>query len=359
MRKSRNNAPPSTRGSNRDLSPSRNRASRQLAPVSQDAFVRGAAGRDRVEQEIQKQKERHARTMSPLRFWLPIGGQAEIMVLDDSPDFFVYEHELYHKEASRPQDRFERHLCMKEYANCPVCERTGKDSYYVLFLSIIDFSGYTNKNGDLVDWSRKLLAVKGAQQKVFLRRFEKEQSLRGAVFTMSRDAEKTSSIGSNIEFEEFEDIRPGDYLKEWIDKEGKSHKEDHSLIFHYESLFVEPDPASLRRAMGMPSAAGSAEEYQETVGSGDDDEWDAWDNHIVGDVSEDDPVDDRSSSDISEVYADAEDVAAPEQEPVSAYPEKHRPRRRKSAPEPLVEEERPRRANRSNRDSGRAGRTRR
>ena len=235
MRNSRNNRNQRDNGNsrnNRDLSRSR-------------AFVRGAEGRGRVDQEIQKFKDRANRPMTPFRFWLPRGQQSEVMVLDESPDCFIYEHEFYHPERTGA-DKFERHLCTKEYANCPICERTGRDSAYVMFLTIIDFAEYTNKNGERVEWTRKLLAVKGAQQKVFLRRFDKEKTLRGAVFTMSRDGEKSPAIGNNIEFEEFEDIQAGDYISKWVDKEGNSHEGDHSEVYDYEKLFAEPDSASPR-----------------------------------------------------------------------------------------------------------------
>lgn len=231
---------------------------------------RGEAGRRRAEQELEKQKAaaeaRKSGMGMPYRFRLAPGDTRQIVVVDDAPDFFAFEHNLKNPKTGF-WDIFTG--CIAEFDNCPVCEASGKEAYYAMYLTVIDLTPYTSKNGDEVEFSRKLMVVKPAQQKKFTRFFEKNGTLRGAIFDMTRDGDKDSAIGNDIEFVEF---MPEDelatYVREWADKEKKRHVEDCAVPYDYEKLFPEPNMASLRAIVGGRPAPGSKEQEERELGGG-------------------------------------------------------------------------------------------
>lgn len=234
------------------------------------SHFRGEAGRRRAEQELEKQKAaaeaRKSGMNMPYRFRMSAGDTRQIVVVDDAPDFFAFEHNL-----KNPKTGFWDIYtgCIAEYDNCPVCESSGKEAYYAMYLTVIDLTPYTDKNGNEVEFNRKLMVVKPAQQKKFTRFFEKNGTLRGAIFDMTRDGDKDSAIGNDIEFVEFmpEDELAG-YVREWTDKEKKRHTEDCSVPYDYEKLFPEPTMASLRALVGGRPAPGSREQEERELGGG-------------------------------------------------------------------------------------------
>ena len=237
----------------------RNRSRGDAPKGKRSAFIRGEAGMRKTEEELERNKrkaeERKNAVHQPFRFRTPVGETRQIIITDDAPDFFMYEHAL--QDDSGNWGRVFSG-CVKEFANCPVCEATKKESYYALFLSCIDLTPFDTRGGETVDFSRKLLVVKASQQKKFLRFYQKEGTLRGALFEMTRDGEKDSSIGNDIEFVEFvPEEELADYTRSWKDKEGKKHTEDCSEPFIYEDIFDEPDEGKLRALVGGAPTPGS------------------------------------------------------------------------------------------------------
>lgn len=234
------------------------------------AFFRGSDGINRTDEELalakQRAEQRKAEGNKPFRFYVPVGETRRIIVTDDKPDFFMYEHAL--KDAEGKWGRLFTG-CVKTFDNCPVCESQGKESYYALFLSVIDLTPFTLRDGTEVEFSRKLLVVKPAQQKKFLRFFSKEGTLRGAMFDMTRDGDKDSSIGNDIEFVDFVDEDElASYTRSWKDKDGKKHNEDCGEPYVYEELFEEPTTEKLRAIVGGEPAPGSRRQAEREVGGG-------------------------------------------------------------------------------------------
>lgn len=239
------------------------------ARARKSAFFRGEAGMRRTDEEIERQKQkaeqRRAAGGNIFRFYVPVGDSREIIVCDDKPDFFMYEHAL--KDA---EGRWGRLFtgCVKAFDNCPVCEATGKESYYAMYLTVIDLTPFNLKDGTEVEYSRKLLVVKPAQQKKFLRFYNKEGTLRGAKFVMTRDGDKDSSIGNDIEFVEFVDEEDmATYTRSWKDREGKRHTENCDEPYDYEKLFEEPTTEKLRALIGGSPAPGSRQQAERELGS--------------------------------------------------------------------------------------------
>lgn len=236
------------------------------------AFIRGEAGMRRTDEEIERQKqraeERKNASNKPFRFFVPVGETRRIIVCDDKPDFFLYEHALKDSEG-----RWGRLFtgCIKEHDNCPVCTATGKESYYAMILTVVDLTPFETRDGDTVEFSRKLLVVKPAQQKKFLRFFNKEGTLRGAMFDMTRDGDKDSSIGNDIEFVEFVDEDELEtYSRSWKDREGKKHTELCSEPYVYEDIFDEPTAENLAAIVGADPVPGSRASNDRALGRGSD-----------------------------------------------------------------------------------------
>ena len=115
---------------------------------------------------------------------------------------FIYEHNLRNPRTGK-YDIYE--ACPKEWENCPVCagegtgdraDGWGRDSGYIMFLTAMDLTPYTKKDGTVVNFSRKLLPVKAAQQGFYLRQFDKYGSLRGLQLLMTRDTKDSPQIGN-------------------------------------------------------------------------------------------------------------------------------------------------------------------
>lgn len=190
---------------------------------------------EQVKQEAAKEA-RKAKGHEPFRFWTPVGETRQIVIIDDAPDFFRYEHAL--KGAG---GRFDNFLpCINEVANCPACSTTDKPAYFAMYLSVIDLTPYTNKDGIEVPWSKKLLVVKSAQQKKITRLLDSHGSLRGMVLDMTRDGDKDAAIGNDIEFNSWmEEAELETYYDTYKDKDNNDVVIDCMEPFDYEDIFPD------------------------------------------------------------------------------------------------------------------------
>lgn len=247
-------------------------------------FHRGEEGMRKVEEELERQKQRREAAAKGggkvFRFFVPVGETKEIIILDDAPDFYMYEHTLKNPQTKR----WDLHVpCIKEWDNCPVCEEVG-ESYYAMFLTVLDLTPYTDKDGNRHEYSRKLMVVKPSQQKKFIRRFRKDGTLRGALFECSRDGQKDAAIGNDIEFVEFvdEEELDNDYIRVWTDKDGKEHEDNLAEPFDYEEMFEEPTAEELRAIVGGEPPPGSSAHTRKALE--EDDDADGWDDDSDDDV---------------------------------------------------------------------------
>lgn len=283
-------------------------------------FHRGDEGRKRVDSEIAKAnaaKERRQQDKNmPWRFRCPVGETRPIIVLDDKPDFFAYEHSMQDPQTGK-WGFFKP--CIKDWDNCPLCEKVG-ESYYALYLTALDLTPYETKRGMNIEFSRKLLVVKPSQHKKFMRRYEKEGTLRGAYFEMTRDKQMESSIGGDIEFIEMVDEDElSEYVRTWKDQEGKRQEEDCSVAFDYEELFTEPTRAELAALVGADPTPGSRESNEKELDDDPDDEWE-------DEEEDEDPPFDPDEKEEEE--AEEEDEPEEEEEEEEEPPRARRRRRR-------------------------------
>jgi hypothetical protein len=333
---------------------------REGARRRSSSVLRGSEGRKRAEQELERSKERAKQRREqgnmPFRFRVQEGDTTQFVVLDDEPDFFRFEHNLKDPQTGR-WSIFTG--CVAEFDNCPVCQASGRDSYYAMYLTVLDLTPFKTKDGEKVEFSRKLLVVKPAQQKKFIRAYNKAEqegrTLRGAIFETSRDTDKDSAIGNDIEFVEFmEEEELSTFKRSWKDREGKKQSEDCSEVYDYDKLFPETTTEELRQMVGAGPAFGSREEEEENLGTRrskrrakDDDDDDDYERPALNKRTkkakdeDDDEDDDRPTRGRSR-RRDAEE----EEE----KPSRSKRRARDDADEEEEEEEKPRRSSRRARD---------
>lgn len=239
--------------------------------------TRGAEGRKRAIQEQvnneQRKKERQKQSSMPFRFRMAPGTTRSFIIVDEEPDFFRFEHNIKHPRTGKWGTVTG---CIQDEDNCPICE-DGSDAYYAMFLTIIDLTEFQDRNDNTHEFSRKLLVVKPGQQKKFLRRFEKDGTLRGALFEVSRDGDRDAAIGNDIEFLETvpEEELEEDYIREWKNHDGKVVVEDCSEVFDYEELFPPVTADDLMEyATGSSHSPGSTQANREAMKDDDDGDFD-------------------------------------------------------------------------------------
>jgi hypothetical protein len=234
---------------------------------------------------------------SPRRF--DVGGtghEKELVVLDAQLACFMYEHELFIQGSTRG---YTYEPCPREHQACPLCEGMmgAKESYYVLFLTVIDLNpGYWKreegsgvetwmprkaKNAEGVDealaFERVLLPVKFAQQQAFFQLGNTLPSLRGLQLIMERNSDKFSpkTGAPNIErskdngqfviLTEAEILEsfgaPAQYTNPAEGEEPTLLRIENAdtMVFDYGRIFRRPDAADLRRRYGGAAPVGSSE----------------------------------------------------------------------------------------------------
>lgn len=239
----------------------RSNSSRRTAGKSSKSgrgSYRGADGRKHYEEEMKRQQRKRdealARSNEPFRFRLKVGEAREVVILDEEPWYFRYEHNLQDEKGH--WSIFTG--CVKEFDNCPVCQHQERESYYVMFLTVLDLTPYETNSGDRVEFSRKLLPVKTGMQKKFIRKWEKIGNLRGQVIELIRDGQKDPAIGSDVEWaEEMDEEELETYTRSWKDREGKKHTEKCYEPFDYEKIYGEPDIDKLMKIVGGEPSPGS------------------------------------------------------------------------------------------------------
>lgn len=255
--------------------------SRSTAPARTSSGFRGAEGRRKmIEEEERAAARREAAAQNagaPFRFYCPVGETREFIIVDEEPDFFRFEHNLRNPRNGK-WDIFCD--CINENANCPVCKVAERPSYFAMYLTVIDLTPYETSTGESVEWSKKLLVVKPAQQKKFTRLFERHGTLRGMLISATRDGEKEASIGADHEFVEFveeEDLLT--YETQYTDKKGKVHEVVGHEVYDYDELFPASTEKMLRALVGGHAEPGSREDDDRSTGRRSTRGGDDWDSN--------------------------------------------------------------------------------
>lgn len=240
-----------------------------------DWMKSGASARETAQSELARNQEREAKRAAgiymPWRLWLPVGKQVEVVVLDTELGPCFYEHNLQNP-ATGKWDTFES--CPKEFEHCPLCDGVagGKESYYVMMLTVMVLDPYINKNGVTVPHSRKLLPVKTNDQPFWQRQFEDTGSLRGRQYLMVRDSKDQSNTGrpEYLNQQHGEDTIIASFGHPAItDQQGKVLKQANTdcYPFPYAQLFTRPSGEDLRRRYGGAPPVGSRASNAAIIGA--------------------------------------------------------------------------------------------
>lgn len=212
------------------------------------------------EEQVKAEARKAAREASfgaPFRFFCMPGESREVVIVDEMPDFFRHEHAMLTKGTKR----WDTYVpCVAEHANCPACDVAERPSYFAMYLTIIDLTPYEDKNGDTVEFSKKLLVVKPTQQKKIMRLYDRHKTLRGMVLNMARDTKEDAQIGNDIEFVEFmdeEDLLT--YETEYVDQKNVAHPVICHEPYNYEEFMPDMTDKQLRAIIGGRPDAGSRE----------------------------------------------------------------------------------------------------
>lgn len=180
--------------------PSKKSANKKTARNRSGAY-RGASGFERGEERRQRQEEEYQKRINtPFSFRLKPGDEAEVVVLDSTEPFFLSMHKL-----KDPKGRWVDEVCIADTGErCPLCESTGKEGSFTMWLTVLDRRSYKNREGKTIKASKKLLLVKGRNLPKFKRQWEKYEgkktSWRGLRINCHRDGEKEAAIGEDLEF---------------------------------------------------------------------------------------------------------------------------------------------------------------
>lgn len=227
---------------------------------------------DEAEDGFSKSEQmRSSNKYQPSRFWLRVGEEADIIILDDAKGFFIHEYEIYTPATKRVT--YETVRPDTEYD--PLQQLVGvdprfKDPAYVMYLTCLDLREFTDKNGNVRYYAKKLLPVKRIQHKKFKRYLEQHGTFRGMMLRMIRDEQKQSKIG-DPEFQ-MADAENGkalfseeDLLENFghdavVGSDGKTvikKKDEDCEPFDYRKVLAPKSQEELARTYNAPLQAGS------------------------------------------------------------------------------------------------------
>lgn len=233
----------------------------------------GSDAREQQRREAEETARRRERGWKPPRFWLRPGEQADLIILDNEPGPCFYEHRIRNQSTGKWDIE---EACPKEWESCPLCAQHG-ESYYVMMLTVIDMTPFTDKNGNQREYSRKLLPVKSQQMPFFYNLHEIHGNLRGAHILTSRDNDKTFAIGNpqldtrhgengfHSEEEILEAFGHGEIRSQDGQRVIRQANEDCTPV-EYGKVFERPSGEDLRRRFGGVAPAGSRQEQQQAWG---------------------------------------------------------------------------------------------
>jgi hypothetical protein len=252
-------------------------AARGPARAPQSSGYTGAAGLAKMQEAEEEAKAlaeaRKQLAGSPFRFYCQPGEVREVVVVDMWLEevFFRHEHNLKNPRSGKWDIYC---ACIRDHANCPVCDNTDRGSYFAMYLTVIDLTPFETRDGEQVMWSKKLLVVKQQQHKKFVRLEARAKSegleagMRGMVLTMTRDTDKDAAIGNEIEWNNEviseEDLQT--YVTTYRDQQGKDHEVLGYEPFDYNALFPLPTEQQLRSLVGGRAGPGTRDGDDSAIG---------------------------------------------------------------------------------------------
>lgn len=175
------------------------------ASVLPSWFLKGDAGLARKKQidDVTKiQKERSAP-----RIWFPVDAEGDLVFVDGSELFYVWEHNLL------VNGKWGNYVtCTKEsWGTCPVCDSPDKSKdkkpSLTAYATCLDTRPYTRKDGMVVPFRKVMFPAKGTTIKKLSDMIKKYGTLSGLKIKFKRYDSKNPNCGEPIEIiEKVDDI---------------------------------------------------------------------------------------------------------------------------------------------------------
>lgn len=173
---------------------------------SSGSFLKkGAAAKTVIEQEEVKAEARQAQMGKAFRFRIKYEGkkteEVTITFLDGELDEEGMLDIPYAREHTvKINGRFENVICTEDHDGyCPICA-TGDEPALVGYLSVVDHTPYTLKNGTVREMTRKLFVAKKATIQLLTNQASKRGGLTGCTYTVMRTGEREAAVGNQYDF---------------------------------------------------------------------------------------------------------------------------------------------------------------
>lgn len=142
-------------------------------------FKKGEEGRTESK-TADEQQQRNFEKSKVRRFSLSPDETAKVVFLD-TPDFFLYEHNMWPITG-----KYDQETCIKDFDTCPLCV-SGHNPSLVLVGTVIDTRIVKTEDGKEYKNQKRLIALKGKARQAILRRLsENKNNLQYAVLQFSR-----------------------------------------------------------------------------------------------------------------------------------------------------------------------------
>lgn len=227
------------------------------------------------------------------RFELDKGESRDIIILDEFKSqndfdaigkglFNIFEHKLLITQGG--QGRYVYETCINDSSICPLCDkydaanRQMHDHYAVAFLTVLDLTGYTKKDGTVVAPVKKLLPIKPSNLENIKEYLDmaiaEDGTTRGLKIRMKRGTDTTAAkIGEVVPMGKiaYQVLSEDELLKtyghpEQVGQSGTVWKKANEdlLVFDYESIFKPKTTDELAKLYGSTSSQAYSSESKNT-----------------------------------------------------------------------------------------------
>jgi len=231
-------------------------------------FKTGDDFKKELEKEKQEAEEQRSteRSIKRNRFWLPPGKGTQAVFLDDFRGI-VKEHQVWDGKSWRQWET----CTYDEYGECPLCDAVNNGSSHIkparkcMPTTVIDLAEYTNRGGEIVKATKKLLVPYTMESKERYLKKMKKNGLNGKQYTIERSSDSRSpNIGTEIDLDgdaDWEDVKKkvptGVTPDEWL------------MPFDYHEVFKAKTPKELRSLYSLDVPVGENESEADTSGVDD------------------------------------------------------------------------------------------
>jgi len=176
------------------------------ASTGKKSFLKkGKEAQTAMVQEEQKAEARAANANKAFRFRIKYEGKKTPEVTITFLDGELNEEGMldipYAREHTvKINGRFENIICTEdEEGYCPVCA-TGDEPALVGYLTVVDHTPYTLKNGTVREMTRKLFVAKKATIQMLTNQAQKRGGLTGCTYGVMRTGEREPAVGNQYDF---------------------------------------------------------------------------------------------------------------------------------------------------------------